>query len=185
MPVLPFVLPLSVKERLMSIGDMSESSNFYRVNLWRGTFEAIKDHLLGGVGFGGEAYEAIYPSYAYAGIEAAEHSHSLYLQIIFAMGIFGFLVFAVLLFTFIGKNFEYYKNSMHNRITGLGSSAFCAVLGLLVIGLFDYPWYNYRVFFLFWAVMALSCASVRIGDRETQRQKTVDGYGIDFVSMDI
>ena len=62
LPVLPFVLPLSVKERLMSIGDMSESSNFYRVNLWRGTVEAIKDHLLGGVGFGGEAYEAIYPS---------------------------------------------------------------------------------------------------------------------------
>lgn len=184
-PLLPFVLPDSVKDRLMSIGDMSESSNFYRVNLWRGTVEAIKDHLIGGVGFGTKAYEAIYPSYAYAGIESAEHSHSLYLQIVFAMGIFGFLIFAVLLYTFAAKNFEFYKNTFHDSVSRCASSAFCAVVGMLVIGLFDYPWYNYRVFFLFWVAMAISCASVRIGDREMQRQMMVDRYDGDFASIDI
>ena len=107
-PALPFVLPDSVVKMFMSIGDLADSSSYYRVYTWRGTLRAIKDYFFSGIGYGSSAYAEIYPQYAYAGIEAAEHSHSLFLQILLGLGIFGLLVFMVVLFLFAQKNFEYF-----------------------------------------------------------------------------
>ena len=184
-PFLPYVLPSSVVNRFMSIGDISETSNFYRVYTWRGTLSAIKDNFWGGVGFGTEAYSEIYPMYAYAGIEAAEHSHNLYLQILFGMGIFGLLIFAAVVFFFAQKNFEFYKHTKKSDLRVTASAAFVSVVGALVIGLFDYPWYNYRVFFLFWIAMAISCACIRCGDREARKEKMVNTSSSDKASIDI
>ena len=44
-----------------------------------------------------------------------------------------------------------------------------SVICLLVMGLFDYVWYNYRIFFLFWAVIAIGVACIRIGKKEMSR----------------
>ena len=184
-PFLFYLLPGSVKDRFLSIGDISESSNFYRLYTWRGTLEAIKDNLLGGIGFGTEAYAEIYPSYAYAGIEAAEHSHNLYLQLILGLGVFGFLTFVAIIFFFAQKNFEFFRNGDKGELKTISIAAFSAVMGVLVLGLFDYPWYNYRMFFTFWVVIAISCACIRCADREAARQTVVDASDSENASIDI
>ena len=97
-PALPLILPDTVMNRFLSIANLSDSSISYRLYTWEGTMSAVEDNLLGGIGFGNEAFRAVYPRYAYAGIEAAEHSHSLYLQLLLALGIIGILVFAIILF---------------------------------------------------------------------------------------
>ncbi len=184
-PFLPFVLPSSVTERFLSIGDISETSNFYRVYTWRGTIDAIKTNILGGFGYGMEAYEQVYPKFAYAGIEAAEHSHNLYLQIIFSMGMIGLVVFAVIVFLFAQKNFELYRDSSVRSYSRVASAAFVSVLGALIVGLFDLPWYNYRVFFMFWIALAVSLACIRVGIRESKRQRMVNASSSDRASIDI
>ncbi len=184
-PFISFLLPKSIVERFLSIGDISESSNFYRVYTWRGSFDLIKDYFFGGIGFGNDAYSEIYPQYAYAGIEAAKHSHSLYLQIMISMGVFGLLVFATVIFLFAQKNLEFFKNNRDSSLFAYASSAFLAVVGVLIVGLFDYPWYNYRIFYLFWVVFAIACACVRTGDRESQKRKMVNAMGADSASIDI
>ena len=169
LPAVSFIVPLGIRLRFASIGDITDSSTYYRLYTWRGTLSAIKDHLFSGYGYGSEAFAEIYPQYAYAGMESAEHSHSLFLQILFGVGLFGLLIFALFLLFFTQKNFEHIKNGEDNHMQKMSAAAFCAIVGALVMGLFDNIWYSYRIFFLFWVVAAISCAYIRLGDREKKR----------------
>ena len=54
---------------------------------------------------------------------------------------------------------------------GIPVAAFSGIVAALVMGMFDYIWYNSRVMFLFWAVMAISCAAIRISDESTKRRR--------------
>ena len=170
-PFLPFLLPQSIVKRFMSIGDLADSSTMYRVYTWRGTLQTVKNNLLGGIGYGPTAFQQIYPQYAYAGIEAAEHSHNLYLQILVGTGIFGLIVFTVTMFLFTQKNLEFIKNSKSHCLKNIVATCICSTIGLLIFGMFDFVWYNYRVFFLFWIVIALACACVRVGQDEQRRHE--------------
>ena len=38
------------------------------------------------------------------------------------------------------------------------------------MGLTDHIWYNYRVFLVFWAVLALSIALIKINDKERAKE---------------
>jgi hypothetical protein len=64
---------------------------------------------------------------------------------------------------------EYYRFGEWRgaRLTVLGGVA--GVTALLIMGLFDDVFYNYRIFFMFWAVMGLVSAQLRIGERRTER----------------
>jgi hypothetical protein len=37
----------------------------------------------------------------------------------------------------------------------------------MIIGIFDYTWYNFRVFFIFWALLAFASAAVKVIESET------------------
>ena len=168
-PFLPFVLPKNVVTRFLSIGDMADSSTLYRVYTWKGSLSMIKDYFWGGIGYGTDAFSQIYPMYAYAGMETAVHSHNLYLQIIIGMGIGGLICFALIILFYMQNSLEYIKTPSDTASSLMVSACFCSVLSVLIMGLFDYAWYNYRVFFMFWAVLALGVACIRVGKKELSR----------------
>ncbi len=170
LPFVPFFLPQSIVRRITSIGDMSDSSTMYRVYTWRGTVNGIIDHLISGIGYGNSAFRQIYPQYAYAGIEAAEHSHNLFLQLTFGLGIFGLLVFIVVIFLFLQMNFELISTTNDQRSRTVSITCISAIVSCLAFGMVDFIWYDYRIFFLFWVVIALSCACFRIGQDESRKQ---------------
>ena len=184
-PAVSFIIPIGIRLRFASIGDITDSSTYYRLYTWRGSLNAIKENLFSGYGYGQSAFAEIYPQYAYAGMESAEHSHSLLLQILFGVGIFGLLIFAVFLFFFAQKNFEHIKCGEDSHIQKMSSAAFCAIVAALVMGLFDNIWYNYRMFFLFWVVAAISCAYIRLGDREKRRNYVDRDHMPDSATIDI
>lgn len=184
-PFLPFVLPQNILNRFMSIGDMSDSSTFYRVYTWRGTVKAAVDNFWSGVGYGNYAFEVVYPQYAYAGIEAAEHSHNLFLQILFGMGIGGLLLFILTLIVFSQKSLQHLKNCRDSNISGAVGASFAAFLAAMIVGAFDYIWYNYRIFFLFWAIIGLSCAAVRVADDKAARETVRAVNGSESAQIDI
>ncbi len=169
-PVLPIVLPSSIVNRFLSIGDMADSSTFYRVYTWRGSIRAALEHFFSGIGYGNAAFEEVYPSYAYAGMESAEHAHSLFLQIWLGMGIIGLAVFLVMIFLFSQKTLEYIKKPESQRSACLVTAALSSLVSALVMGAFDHIWYNYRVFFLFWVVMGIATAAVRVGQTKMVRE---------------
>lgn len=165
-----FFLPNAVVRRFASIGDIADSSTMYRVYTWKGSLRMLGDYFFSGIGYGMNAYQEIYPQYAYAGIESAEHSHSLFLQIIIGTGIIGLIAFAIVLFLFTQMNLEYIKDTKDTSGRLIVIAALCSVMASLVFGLFDYTWYNYRIFFIFWTVIAIACACVRIGREEERRR---------------
>ena len=177
-PVLPMILPDNLLNRAFSILNFSDSSISYRIYTWIGSLRVVGDHFLGGIGFGPEAFAKIYPAYAFAGIESAEHSHSLPLQILIGMGIGGLLVFVALIFLYLQKTLEYVRKPESSSSKFYVTAAVASVIGALVMGAFDYIWYNYRVFYIFWIVIALGCAPVRAGNYEADRNVgTSESYG--------
>ena len=142
----------------------------YRVYTWKGSFNVIKEFFISGIGYGTSAFQNIYPQYAYAGIEAAEHSHNLFLQIFIGMGIVGLIAFAIVMLLFTQMNFEHIKNSKDKSAGLIAIASFCAIFAALVYGLFDHTWYSYRIFFLFWSVIAISTACMRVTRNEERKQ---------------
>ena len=120
----------------------------------------LEDVGLFGIGIGEEAFKKIYPMYALTGIEAAPHAHNLYLQIAVEMGVFALIAFLIFIFLFAQFSFSFCKSAMNrsNKLLSLG--IFCGVLALLIQGMTDYVWYNYRVFLLFWMIVGLGVAHV-------------------------
>ena len=163
------MLPERVVRRFASIGSAVDSSIRYRRYLWEGVRNMLNDHWLTGVGVGENAFCTVYERYALPGIETAVHSHNVYLQLLCGLGIVGLVVFAVALLLWGRRALEYYRYGELRtpRLIVLGGLA--GILALLIMGLFDDIFYNYRIFFLFWTVMGLVIAQLRIGEETSER----------------
>ncbi len=166
-PLMSYLLPGSLVGRFMSIGNMADSSTYYRVISWRGVIRMLREVWIGGIGVGQAAFEQVYPVFAYAGTEAAPHAHNLILQLLTETGIFGIVIFAAIIFFFIQKSFEFIKKAegVDRMIVAAGVSG---IFAILVMGVFDHIWYNFRVFFLFWIVMALTVSFINSINKEKE-----------------
>ena len=160
-PFLPFVLPASITQRFLSIGNLGDSSTSYRVNIWRGVLDMLGDYWHSGVGIGEPSFRKIYPLYALSAIEAAPHSHNLYLQIMVEIGVVGLLVFLAAMFIYAQSCFTLHASETRSEML-LSTAVFAGMLSVLAQGMTDYIWYNYRVFLMFWLMLGLGAAIRRV-----------------------
>jgi O-antigen ligase len=152
--VLPFVLPQSVLGRLLSIGNLDDSSSLYRLYIWLGTISMLKDYWPTGVGLGTKAFSGIYSAYAYNGVPAP-HAHNLYLQILSETGAAGLLSFAwVSIKAFRNSVSTSFGKERFKKHIGAGLAA--ALTGFFVQGVFDNVFYNYRIYLLFFITVAIT-----------------------------
>lgn len=167
--ILPFVLPQTIIDRLMSVGNMEDTSTSYRVYIWLGTLGMMKHYWLGGIGMGEAAYSQVYPFFSYNAI-IAPHSHNLFLQLLVEAGIGGLLVFVVMQVVFAKKMSLVYKSG-HKKSTDsmIALALSSGVLGFLAQSMFDYTFYNYRVMAVFFMVMAMGIALKTIKSEEVQK----------------
>lgn len=159
--LLPFILPDTIIQRFMSIGDMTDTSTSYRVYIWMGTLAMLRDYWISGVGMGLTSFNTIYPLYSYNNIKAP-HSHNLYLQIIVEYGIIGFIVM-------MGIIYNYFKTviiSMKVKKDILLGGLMTGMIGFLIQSMTDHTWYNYRVVLVFWIIIALTVEASQINLKE-------------------
>ena len=140
--------------------NFKDSSTSYRVNIWRGVIRMLEDIGFFGIGIGESAFGKVYPIYAPAGVEAAPHSHNLYLQITVEMGIFALIFFLIFILMFTQFSLSFCKNTLNRSNKSICIGIFSGILAFLIQGLTDYVWYNYRIFLLFWIVIGLGVAHV-------------------------
>ena len=163
----PLFLPQTIIDRILSVGNTTDTSTSYRVYIWLGTFAMLRDYWFSGIGLGSEAYGIIYPYYSYSGI-VAPHSHNLYLQIIVENGFVGIIAFATIIITYfrmcISSVIGVCKDKIL-KVTVLGLSA--GMFGYLVQGMFDNVWYNYRIVFMFFIILALTSCGVVLSRKES------------------
>ncbi len=170
-PLWAMLIPNSLKSRFLSIGNLSDSSTYYRLYTWKGSLRLLKDHFLSGIGVGESAFLQLYPLYSYIGNETTMHSHSLFLEITIELGIVGLLLFAFVMFVTMQKGFSEIRNCGEKNRRLAVSAAAVGLLAALVHGAVDYIWYNYRVFFVFWLVVAVIRAYSEIGTEEDKVKK--------------
>ena len=171
-PFLPFILPQTIITRFTSIGNLADTSTSYRVSIWRAAVHMIEDYLITGIGIGEGAWRKIYPDYTLPGIEAAPHSHNLFFQIVLETGIFGIAFFFIILFFLVKISFtvfarlsgsnhaELEPNFARNRKLTI-AGPLCGIFAVLIQGLTDNSWYNYRVYLMMWLTIGLIPAFVK------------------------
>ena len=187
--IMYFALPDVIVGRFLSIGDVGDGSTSYRLSIWLATIDLLRDYWFTGIGPGTVAFNRIYPLYSF-NAAAAQHSHNLYLQIICNAGIVGLAFFFATIFAFFRGLFYAVStsgglrfgqsaknliaqppNSLHalnpqNIVDDKNSKIFqmaaiSSIFGFLVQGFTDYSFYNYRVTFVFWAVLGLGILAAR------------------------
>jgi len=189
-PFLPFILPANIINRFLSIGNLKDTSTNYRVNIWKAVINMVEDHFGGGIGVGTAAFAEVYPEYSLAGIESAPHSHNLYLQVLVELGIFGLIVLLAVIVLAAQSNFTFYssvsKKLGNDNCTALesmkliNSASFCGLIGILVQGMTDHVWYNYRVFCMFWLIVGMNIAVKRAAEANMSDAAPLEN-GIDLV----
>lgn len=152
--IIPFVIPQTMVNRMMSVGNLEDSSTSYRVFIWLGTLQMLKDFLLGGIGMGEGAFRTVYPLYSYNAI-IAPHSHNTYLQLLVEGGICTLLIFiAVMCVFFKTIHAVYAENKKHDTDAVLALAVGSGILGFLLQSMFDYTFYNYRMMAMFFMITA-------------------------------
>ena len=157
-------VPETVARRFLSIGSMTDTSIRYRMYLWQGVGEMLSDYWICGVGVGEHAFSEVYAGYALPGIESAMHSHSLYLQLLCELGAPGLVAFLLAVGLVLCRALSYLRGRTDRYSRVIVACGASAIIAMLLMGATDYIWYNYRIFFLFWIVVGLTVAQVRIGE---------------------
>ncbi len=169
-PFLPVVLPESIVSRMASIGDMTDSSTSYRFFIYKSAFDMIADFFLTGIGAGSKNFSSVYVSYAYSGIESAPHAHNLFFQLIIELGVLGLIVFVAAMAVYIQSTVTAINKEKDTYLRGLQLACACGVFASLVQGMTDYVWYNYRVYFVFFALIGIGVAARRCGEYARERE---------------
>ncbi len=152
---IPFILPETMMDRMMSVGDLEDSSTSYRVFIWKGTFRMLRDFWIGGIGMGEGAFRSVYPIYSYIGI-IAPHAHNTFLQLVVEGGIGTLVIFLGMMITFLKKIANIFANSLKNSIDAVTALAIgSGVAGFLLQSMFDYTFYNYRMMAMFFMILAV------------------------------
>ena len=144
-----FFLPSSVMMRIKSIGSLSDSSNFYRFQIWENSINIIKDFFVTGVGLGFESFRSI--SSLYIRDFSPYHAHNTYLELMIEIGFLGLMLFIWLLIKLL-KDVRYQKSSQDKIFT---VALFSSIAGLFVHGVAEHVLYNPKIIFQFWLITGL------------------------------
>lgn len=166
------VLPDTVINRLMSIGNLTDSSNAHRFNIWSITGELIGDYPVAGVGFGHLPFKEVYETYSRS--VNAFHAHNSFIQTVAEIGFAGFLVFITMLITFIKypvnalvNQVRYIKEDKYLKYVGVGVAA--GLIGVFTHGLVENVLYLPKIIFSFWIIAGIGAMGINILNKETPR----------------
>ena len=114
----------------------------------------LQDFWLVGIGPGSQAFNMIYPRYSYPQIDAP-HAHNVFLQQTVETGIIGLAALLFVLIAFfrqMARSANILAKKSMDRVMSISIGA--GVAAFFLQGVFDYVFYNYRVYMMFWMVLA-------------------------------
>ncbi len=169
LPMIPFVIPQSIRERLLSAVNLSDSSIQSRLSIWRSSLAMLKERLFIGVGIGESAFRDEFAKYAEDGV-TAPHSHNLFLEIACEAGIFALLAFVLLLLIRLRHRATYARYADVSATGAVSAASAVALTALLVFGMTDHIWYSSVTCALFWVIFGMGSALLRISRKSYEEE---------------
>jgi len=157
------------EQRITSIFAGSEhSSNAFRMNVWRSSFNMFKDNWWFGIGPGNQTFRLAYGLYMISGFDALG-TYCVPLEVAVEAGLLGIASFiALVVCLFARAHVAFWRGSVFadswQRWLAVGAAA--ALVGMMVHGLVDTVFYRPQVQFIFWLIVAL-LTTVELPTNET------------------
>ncbi len=158
---LPF-LPKNILNRLLTIGNLEDTSSSYRVDIWTGCLRMLKDYWFTGVGLGTGGFAEIYPPYAVGESGVAPHSHMHFMEMLVELGALGFVSYVCMTFTLIRRSFVSAARSVPKEIRNVTIASASSMTGIILIGCFEYCWFYPRVMVAFFVCAGVCMAAARL-----------------------
>lgn len=155
-----FLLPDSIINRILSIGNLRDSSNAYRITMWGITKDIIRDNWVAGVGFGHQPFKQTFETYIRT--MPTFHAHNTYLQTAAEMGIPGLVAFLLFLFTLFKYGIKNLVKQDDKYIRVMAAGVLAGLGGVLFHGLVENILYLPRIIFTFWIMVSLILCLFRL-----------------------
>ncbi len=164
-PVLYFTLPKNALESILSTKLLAGVSLSGLIDETMHGLKLILEKPFG-IGLGEENFKAIFQT-------NEGYFDNAIIQALLEYGIIvfiGILVFAVML---IRLTFSYCLKAKNQYRKINCCASFCAVTGLTLAGVANYTWHDKRIFLMFWILIALSFAYIRIEREENAPESLI------------
>ncbi len=160
------LLPESILNRILTIGNLEDSSSSYRVDIWTGSIAMLRDgYWLYGTGLGAGAFTSVYPSYAVGTSRVAPHTHMQFMEMLAEMGILGLL--AILWFSVsLVRRTAVWAGKTEGNIRAILCASAASMAGISAIGFVEYTWFYPRVMLAFFICAGISMACVKLAKEQ-------------------
>ena len=165
--IIPF-LPESITNRILTIGNLEDTSSAYRLTIWTAALNMLKDYWVTGIGLGNGAFKLIYPQYSLAGSTIAPHSHMQFMEMFIELGILGFIIYICFSFLLIRRSCVA-SGCKDKLIRSSCIASAAAMTGFVLVGIFEYCWFYPRVLFAFFLCAGVAMAAVNLSRKESQK----------------
>lgn len=153
------LLPQSILNRIMTIGNMSDSSSSYRIKIWTSSAKLLRDWFVSGIGLGPGAFSKVFISYSHKDLSTVAHSHMLFMETMIETGITGFVSYIWLMISLIRRACISARKSLSKFQKNIACAGCASLCGLTLTGLFEYSWFYPRVMFAFFICAGVVLAS--------------------------
>lgn len=168
--MIPF-LPTSIYRRILTIFNPEDTSSSYRIDIYKTLLPVLKDYWVTGLGLGNETLKKVVQNYYLVTKAIPIHSHNVYLQVWFEMGIAGFLSLLAFLASIIKRSIKVIYSSIDTQMKNILISGLASLSGILTISLAEYVWFYPRTMLIFWAVIGIMLAALNIARVESGKKE--------------
>ena len=163
---LPF-LPATVYNRILTIGNMKDTSTRYRFAIYLAAGNLLEDYWLRGVGLGTDVLKEAFQHYPtmFDG-NYPIHTHNNYLEMWCELGLAGGVSYIAMLLYTLKSGLKQFCGSKNKRLRVMLAGSLGAFCGILVVSIAEYTWFYPRNMFIFWFLMGVIMACVKLGRKE-------------------
>lgn len=157
------LLPESILNRILTIGNLEDSSSSYRIDIWTGTLRMLREgYWFEGTGLGAEAFTSVYRKFGVGESVVAPHSHMQFMEILAEMGIIG-LVSLLWYSISLARRAAVHgtAKNVNKKLRTVLCAAAASVTGITAIGFAEYTWFYPRVMLAFFIAAGITMAAVR------------------------
>ena len=166
-----FVLPQSIINRIQTIGNLTDSSNAWRITTWQVTTDIIRDHWVAGVGFGYIPFKKTFETYIRT--MSTSHAHNTYLEIAAELGIVGIMLFIILIFVIYKYAIINSKKSKDKYIKIITAGLLGGIASLLFQGLVEHVLYMPKIIITFWIMIGFILVTMKLSKLEDKKANSI------------